>query len=284
MARCGRSLRRPRRAIRCRPCVGRRSRPSGWPKSCPVKDMKFPGRRCAAVSTSSATRCKPTSKPRKARRLRDATSSSATSTGWPNGRCAPASRSCRSIPRRKNASESSKTPGRGGVPRVNRRRVNVFDYPSLAEGTAVPYGAYDVGRNEGFVSVGVSADTAEFAVEAIRSWWRLAGARHYPKATTLLVCADGGGSNGSRNRAWKLHLQTLADQTGLAVTVCHYPPFLCRDPLGVRSVDSRRALADRRRGYGRDRRSTRHPVARCGCRRPQDLRVCAEDPGSKAFR
>jgi DDE family transposase len=89
---------------------------------------------------------------------------------------------------------------------------------------AIPYGAYDVRRNEGFVNVGMSHDTAEFAVESLRRWWRTVGRRHYSKAKRLLVCADGGGSNGSRNRAWKYHLQRFSDQFNLAVTVCHYPP------------------------------------------------------------
>ncbi|MGH2498735.1 MAG: ISAzo13 family transposase, partial [Candidatus Limnocylindria bacterium] len=75
-----------------------------------------------------------------------------------------------------------------------------------------------------FVSVGMTHDTAEFAVEAIRRWWRSFGRRHYPKATALLICADGRGSNGARNRAWKYHLQRLADKLGLQITVCHYPP------------------------------------------------------------
>jgi len=70
----------------------------------------------------------------------------------------------------------------------------------------------------------MSHDTAEFAVETLRRWWRSFGRRHYPKATSLLLCADGGGSNGSRNRAWKYHLQKLADELGLSITVCHYPP------------------------------------------------------------
>lgn len=117
-----------------------------------------------------------------------------------------------------------KNAGRAWRPKGHPREVNIFDYPSLGLGTAIPYGAYDVGRNQGFVSVGVSADTAEFAVEAIRRWWRLFGRRHYREATGLLICADGGGSNGARNRAWKVHLQALADQTGLTITVCHYPP------------------------------------------------------------
>jgi len=74
------------------------------------------------------------------------------------------------------------------------------------------------------VNVGISHDTAEFAVESVRRWWRWIGRRRYPEAQRLLLCADGGGSNGSRNRAWKYHLQQLADQSGLIVTVCHYPP------------------------------------------------------------
>ena len=79
-------------------------------------------------------------------------------------------------------------------------------------------------RNEGFVNVGMSHETAAFAVESLRRWWKLFGRRHYPQARRLLLCADGGGSNGTRNRAWKYHLQQFADQVGLEATVCHYPP------------------------------------------------------------
>lgn len=117
-----------------------------------------------------------------------------------------------------------KNAGRTWRPKGSPTEVNVFDYPHLGEGPAIPYGAYDIGRNQGFVSVGMTKDTAEFAVEAIRRWWRSFGRRHYPKATALLICADGGGSNGARNRAWKFHLQRLADKLGLEITVCHYPP------------------------------------------------------------
>jgi hypothetical protein len=102
--------------------------------------------------------------------------------------------------------------------------VNVYDFPSLAVGTAVPYGAYDLQRDQGLVNVGMSHDTAEFAVESIRRWWDTIGRPAYPKARRLLICADGGGSNGSRNRAWKYHLQALCDQMALEITVCHYPP------------------------------------------------------------
>jgi len=106
----------------------------------------------------------------------------------------------------------------------NQRLVNTYDFPSLAEGRAYPYGVYDEAQNEGFVNVGVSHDTAEFAVESIDRWWRMLGRRRYPKATRLLITADGGGSNGSRNRLWKCRIQEFANRHGLTVTVCHFPP------------------------------------------------------------
>jgi len=117
-----------------------------------------------------------------------------------------------------------KNGGRTWRPKGQPVPVNVHDFPSLGEGPAIPYGAYDVGRNQGLVNVGVSHDTAEFAVASLRRWWQLVGRRHYPRARQWLICADGGGSNWARNRAWKYHLQRLADETGLAITVCHYPP------------------------------------------------------------
>ncbi len=117
-----------------------------------------------------------------------------------------------------------KNSGQTWRPKGTPREVNVYDYPYLGEGPAIPYGAYDVYRDEGFVNVGISHDTAEFAVESLRRWWKLFGRRHYPEARRLLLCADGGGSNGSRKRAWKYYLQQFADQAGLEVTVCHYPP------------------------------------------------------------
>lgn len=110
-------------------------------------------------------------------------------------------------------------------PRGAPSDVNIYDYPHLGEGPAIPYGTYDVGRNQGFVNVGTSHDTAEFAVESVRRWWRLIGRRHYATTTTaVLLCADGGGSNGVRNRAWKYHVQRLADHLRRDITVCHYPP------------------------------------------------------------
>ena len=105
-----------------------------------------------------------------------------------------------------------------------QKLVNTYDFPSLAEGRAYPYGLYDEVQNEGFVNVGVSHDTAEFAVESIDRWWRMLGCRRYPNANKLLITADGGGSNGSRNRLWKYCIQQFAERHGLAVMVCHFPP------------------------------------------------------------
>lgn len=104
------------------------------------------------------------------------------------------------------------------------RQVNAYDFPNLSRGKAIPYGIYDVYHNVGMVNVGITKDTAEFAVDSIARWWRVMGQRRYPQATRLLICADGGGSNGSRNRLWKVSLQRLANRTGLTLTVCHYPP------------------------------------------------------------
>jgi hypothetical protein len=114
--------------------------------------------------------------------------------------------------------------GREYHPTGDPEEVNVYDYPSDADGKAIPYGVYDVGANEGWVSVGVTHDTAAFAVATIRQWWERLGQPRYPQATRLLICADGGGSNGSRCRLWKRELQDLADDTGLALSVCHFPP------------------------------------------------------------
>ncbi len=103
--------------------------------------------------------------------------------------------------------------------------VNVHDFLSDAQGRAVPYGVYDVTRNQGTVYVGSSGDTAQFAVDALARWWDTVGRVTYPTAAHLLILADGGGSNGDRTRLWKRHLQErLCDGRGLTVTVCHYPP------------------------------------------------------------
>ncbi len=103
-------------------------------------------------------------------------------------------------------------------------RVRDHDFPDQETGKAVPYGIYDVAANAGWVNVGTDGDTAAFAVESIRRWWQAAGALAYPDAARLLITADAGGSNGYRTRAWKTGLAVLAAQTGLDITVCHFPP------------------------------------------------------------
>jgi len=117
-----------------------------------------------------------------------------------------------------------KNAGKKWRPKGSPKEVNVYDYPSLSEGKAIPYGTYDIQRNKGMVNVGISHDTAEFAVESIRRWWFHFGYKHYPRAKRILICADCGGSNGYRNRAWKYNLQKLSDEIPLSITVCHYPP------------------------------------------------------------
>ena len=114
--------------------------------------------------------------------------------------------------------------GRTWRPQGEPVRVNVHDFPHLGRGKAIPYGAYDIARNRAVVNVGISHDTAEFAVESIRRWWRLDGRRLYRNPRKLLICADSGGSNGYKLRVWKLGLQSLADEIGMPITVCHYPP------------------------------------------------------------
>jgi transposase len=117
-----------------------------------------------------------------------------------------------------------RNPGQTWRPHGEPIEVHVHDFPHLGRGKAVPYGAYDIARNRAVVNVGISHDTAEFAVESIRRWWRLDGRRLYRDAQRLLICADSGGSNGHKLRAWKLGLQTLADEIAMPITVCHYPP------------------------------------------------------------
>jgi len=114
--------------------------------------------------------------------------------------------------------------GRTWRPRGEPAPVFTHDFPHLGSGKAIPYGTYDIAQDQAVVNVGMTHDTAEFAVESIRRWWRLMGKRAYPSATRLLISADAGGSNGNRLRAWKLHLQRLATDIGLQITVCHYPP------------------------------------------------------------
>lgn len=117
-----------------------------------------------------------------------------------------------------------KNGGKEWMPKGAPQQVNVHDFIDKKLGKAIPYGIYDVAQNKGFVSVGIDHDTAEFAVATIRRWWHAVGSSAYPSASQLYITADGGGSNASRSRLFKLELQKLADEINLTMTVSHYPP------------------------------------------------------------
>jgi hypothetical protein len=114
--------------------------------------------------------------------------------------------------------------GQEWQPSGKPEEVSTYDFPKPEVGKGIPYGVLDLSNNVGWVSVGRGHDTAQFAVQTIRTWWLRMGQAVYPQATELLITADGGGSNGSRTRLWKVELQKLADELGLAITVCHFPP------------------------------------------------------------
>jgi hypothetical protein len=117
-----------------------------------------------------------------------------------------------------------KNPGQEWQPTGQPEVVRAKDFPDKDLGKAIPYGVYDMTYNQGWVSVGIDHDTAEFAVATIERWWDRLGQQRFPSARRLLITADGGGSNGTRNRLWKVGLQGLADRTGLTIRVCHFPP------------------------------------------------------------
>ncbi len=117
-----------------------------------------------------------------------------------------------------------KNGGKEYQPQKSPEEVNVYGFPSLADGRATPYGIYDITQNLGWVNVGISKDTAAFAVNSLRNWWSGMGKILYPQGKKLLIHADSGGSNGRRNRMWKAELQKFANETGLEITVSHFPP------------------------------------------------------------
>ncbi len=117
-----------------------------------------------------------------------------------------------------------KNPGREWNRKQEPITVKVHDFPDPKQGKVIPYGVYDLTHNQGWVNVGISHDTAEFAVASIRQWWKMMGIQLYPEAKEILITADGGGSNGYRIRLWKSELQKLATELGLTINVCHLPP------------------------------------------------------------
>ena len=102
--------------------------------------------------------------------------------------------------------------------------VRVYDFVDKHNGKATPYGVYDIAQNTAYVSLGISYDTAQFSASSIRAWWYSVGQKHYPEAKRILITADCGGSNGYRVRLWKVELQKLADELGIEISICHYPP------------------------------------------------------------
>jgi hypothetical protein len=117
-----------------------------------------------------------------------------------------------------------KNGGREWQPKGEPEQVQVHDFLDKELGKAIPYGVYDLSENQGWVSVGIDHDTAQFAAQAIRRWWKKMGAKRYRRARELLITADGGGSNASRSRLWKVALQDLARQLEIPIRVCHFPP------------------------------------------------------------
>ena len=117
-----------------------------------------------------------------------------------------------------------KNPGQEWRPERDPQKVRVHDFKDKDLGKAIPYGVYDMTNNQGWVSVGIDHDTAHFAANTIRRWWEDMGSKRFPRATELMITADGGGSNSSRSRLWKVALQGLADQLGMKLQVCHFPP------------------------------------------------------------
>ena len=128
-----------------------------------------------------------------------------------------------------------KNAGREWRPKGDPIEVLTHDFPDPEVPKAVPYGIYDIGENKGWVNLGMSGDTAEFAVQSIREWWRYMGKPRYPKARRLLICADSGGSNGYRCHLWKRELQRFATEEKLTITICHFPPGTSSGLADIRS-------------------------------------------------
>lgn len=126
--------------------------------------------------------------------------------------------------KKKEVLGNRKNPGTAWEPKGRPREVDTHDFPDSGRGKAIPYGVYDIHENAAWVSVGITHDTAEFAVEALRRWWQELGRPRYGGSRRVLITADCGGSNAPRTRLWTVELQRLADETGLIVEVCHYPP------------------------------------------------------------
>ena len=166
-----------------------------------------------------------------------------------------------------------KNPGREWQPKGEPELVRSHDCKDKELGKAIPYGIHDLADDTGWVNVGIDDDTAQFAVASIRSWWQHLGSARYPNATTLTITADCGGSNGNSTRLWKAELQRLADETGLAINVCHFPP----------GTSTWRRVAGGGVSAPGALRSRREPLGSPGSHRPAG-RAHAEPPVSEQVR
>lgn len=144
--------------------------------------------------------------------------------GFPSGSASPVYPLTCLKSQKKELVGDYKNAGREWRPAGEPEKVQMHDFPDPRVGKAIPYGVYDINHNEGWVNVGIDHDTADFAAQAVRTWWKRMGCRRYPAATDLMITADSGGSNSARSRGWKVALQKLADETGMKITVCHFPP------------------------------------------------------------
>ena len=158
------------------------------------------------------------------RRIRTATRSSSTSMPRRRVSCSGRQPVISVDTKKKELVGDFKNGGKEWQPKGTPENVLVHDFPDDAVGKAIPYGVYDMARNEAWVSVGRDHDTPAFAVASIRQWWKMMGQPAYPEAKELFITADAGGSNGYRTRAWKVELQKLADELNLRIHVCHFPP------------------------------------------------------------
>jgi len=207
-----------------RRCCGRPRACVSSPTRCASRATECISRRSRSCCAAWGTACRPTARRSRGPSTPTATPSSATSTPPSSCSSAWASRSSASTPRRRSSSATSKNGGREWRPKGEPELVRTHDFKDKQLGKAIPYGIYDLADDTGWVNVGIDHDTAQFAVASIRSWWEHLGSRRYPDATTLTITADCGGSNGNRTRLWKTELQRLANLTGLAIQVCHFPP------------------------------------------------------------
>ena len=170
------------------------------------------------------TVCRPTARRLKASNILTATPNSNTSTSELARFCERGNPRSRSTRKKKEPLGNMKNAGQTYRPKGKPTKVTTHDFPDRKLGKAVPYGVYDIALNEAGVSVGISHDTAEFAVAAIHRWWKRMGKKRYPSAKRLLITADCGGSNSPRTRLWRWTLQQFSNKTGLKIELCHYPP------------------------------------------------------------